>query len=70
MRQGVRTVQRWEQFGLPIHRVGEAKKGPVFAFVEEVEKWEQATATRNADVIQTLQNKGEILRGRGALAKT
>jgi hypothetical protein len=55
MRQGERTVKRWEQFGLPVHRVGEAQKGPVFAFVEEVEKWQKTTGTRNADVIQKLQ---------------
>jgi hypothetical protein len=70
VRQGERTVKRWERFGLPVHRVGEAQKGPVFAFVEEVEKWEKTTGTRNADVIQKLENKVKIIRGRSAVAKT
>ena len=55
LHQGVRTLQRWELCGLPIHRVGDS--GPVFAFVEEVEAWERAIPTRTPDVIQELQNK-------------
>jgi hypothetical protein len=70
MRQGERTVKRWEQFGLPVHRVGEAQKGPVFAFVEEVEKWEKTTGTQNADVIQKLQIKVKSLQAEVAVAKT
>ena len=57
LHQGVRTVQRWELFGLPIHRVGSGAH--VFAFVEEIEAWERATPTR--DVIQQLQNKVKFL---------
>jgi hypothetical protein len=59
LRHGVRTVQRWEMFGLPIHRVGGG--GPVFAFVEEIEAWERGTPTRTPDVIQRLQNKVKSL---------
>jgi hypothetical protein len=69
MRQGERTVKRWEQFGLPVHRVGELQKGPVFAFVEEVEKWEKTTGTRNADVIQKLENKVKSLEAEVRLLK-
>jgi hypothetical protein len=69
VRQGERTVKRWERFGLPVHRVGEAQKGPVFAFVEEVEKWEKTTGTRNADVIQKLQNKVKSLEAEVRLLK-
>jgi hypothetical protein len=35
MRQGERKVKRWERFGLPVHLVGEAQKGPVFAFLSK-----------------------------------
>ena len=59
LHQGVRTVQRWELSGLPIHRVGGG--GPVFAFVEEIEAWQRATPTRTTDVVQALQNKVKSL---------
>src|SRR5438874_5062514 len=37
--RGVRTVQRWENDGLPIRRVGAGKHAPVFAFSVEIDKW-------------------------------
>jgi hypothetical protein len=40
MHQGVRTVQRWELIGLPVHRISAAgERSPVIAFVEELEAW-------------------------------
>jgi hypothetical protein len=39
MDRGVRTVQRWENEGLPIRRVGAGKRAPVFAFTVEIDKW-------------------------------
>jgi predicted RNase H-like nuclease (RuvC/YqgF family) len=69
LRQGVRTVQRWELSGLPIHRVGENQRGPVFAFVEEVEAWERATPTGTAKVIQQLQSKVTSLEAEVRLLK-
>jgi hypothetical protein len=40
LHRGVRTVQRWEaEKHLPVHRIGEGKKAPVFAFEEEVRTW-------------------------------
>ena len=38
--RGVRTVQRWEhQFGLPVRHLGKGKRGPVYAFVTELNFW-------------------------------
>jgi hypothetical protein len=39
MERGVRTVQRWENDGLPIRRVGTAKRATVFAFTVEIDRW-------------------------------
>jgi phage terminase Nu1 subunit (DNA packaging protein) len=40
LRTSVRTVQRWEMAGLPIHRPKyTGAKGPVFAFTEELDAW-------------------------------
>jgi hypothetical protein len=39
MDRGVRTVQRWEDDGLPIRRVGAGQRAPVFAFSVEIDKW-------------------------------
>src|SRR5439155_26330781 len=59
MRQGVRTVQRWEMtFGLPVHRPKAGTRGAVIAFAEELEAWGQTTPVR-LDVIAGLKAKGE-----------
>ncbi len=39
MDRGVRTVQRWENDGLPIRRVGAGKRSPIFALTVEIDKW-------------------------------
>jgi phage terminase Nu1 subunit (DNA packaging protein) len=39
MDRGVRTVQRWENNGLPIRRLGTGKRAPVFAFAVEIDQW-------------------------------
>jgi len=56
MRQGVRTVQRWElAFGLPVHRPKAGTRGAVIAFAEELEAWGQTTPVR-FDVIAALKS--------------
>jgi hypothetical protein len=38
--RGIRTVQRWERcWELPVHRVGSAKRKPVYAIVPELKMW-------------------------------
>jgi hypothetical protein len=39
LRRGVRTVQRWEQYGLPIRRPAGRSRSAVFAISEEIDKW-------------------------------
>jgi hypothetical protein len=36
---GVRTVQRWETSGLPVHRPAPRKRGHVIAHAEELDRW-------------------------------
>jgi hypothetical protein len=36
---GVRTVQRWEIDGLPVHRPAPRKRGLVIAHAEELDRW-------------------------------
>lgn len=54
LHQSVRTVQRWEDFGLPVHRIKTNHAGHVVAFVEEVEAWERSTPLRYQNRINTL----------------
>lgn len=37
--RGVRTVQRWEHLGLPVHRPGNGDRSAVFVLVAELEHW-------------------------------
>lgn len=54
LNQSVRTVQRWEDFGLPIHRIKTNHAGHVVAFVEEVEAWEKSAPLRYENRINAL----------------
>lgn len=60
LRQAVRTVQRWENSGLPIHRV-KVGPSPVFAFKEELDAWRQATPMRYSEAIAQLSARVESL---------
>jgi hypothetical protein len=60
LRQGVRTVHRWERSGLPVHRAEDG--GPVFAFIEELDTWARATPTRNLDTMCDLKAKVKSLK--------
>jgi hypothetical protein len=62
LNQGVRTAQRWERLGLPVHRVGKGKRVPVIAFAEELEAWEHAAPRRLLDEIQDLKNEVAALK--------
>jgi len=61
MKQGVRTVQRWElTFGLPVHRPKAGTRGAVIAFAEELDEWGKTTPVR-LDVIAELKAKVAVL---------
>jgi hypothetical protein len=57
MHQGLRTVQRWERLGLPVHRVGGGKRAPVIGFAEELEAWRQMAPRRLLDEISELKHQ-------------
>ncbi|MBZ5569306.1 MAG: hypothetical protein LAN64_15825 [Acidobacteriia bacterium] len=44
--RGVRTVQRWEHQGLPVHRPKGKERSAVIAFPEEISKWLHGTPHR------------------------
>jgi len=45
--RAVRTAQRWERNSkLPVHRIGNGPKAPVFAFGDELDAWLERQATR------------------------
>lgn len=47
--RGVRTVQRWQtELELPVHRVRNSPRSPVFAFTSELDWWMQKRAMSNA----------------------
>jgi len=39
LNRGVRTVQRWQENGLPVRRVGSGPRPPVIAVREEIDRW-------------------------------
>ena len=57
MHHGVRTVQRWETIGLPVHRPKGGSRNAVIAFEEELDTWSQATPIRFADEVRELKAK-------------
>lgn len=72
--RGVRTVQRWEAFGLPVHRPAGRERSAVFAMEHELDAWMQQTKTQSShaqngdgdhtliDRIQELENEVRELR--------
>jgi cell division protein FtsB len=81
MRRGVRTVQRWERLGLPVHRPAAHLHTAVVASSKDLDAWLMRTQTRSQDSwaelharVQALQAENaelrrEILRLRSATAE-
>jgi hypothetical protein len=62
---GVRTVQRWEQLGLPVIRLRPGRRGSVIAHSESVDSWIESRATGikhplRPDIAATLQKNKAI----------
>lgn len=57
LRQNVRTVQRWELVGLPVHRPKAGPQGQVIAFEEELDAWAEAAPTGVFKTITELRDK-------------
>jgi len=45
LRRDERTVQRWQNQGLPVHRHMHKKRASVYAFRSEIDGWWEAYAT-------------------------
>ena len=57
--RGVRTVQRWEhELSLPVHRIGNGKRSPVYALIPQLKFW-LTTSSTNSVVLPVL-NKGTL----------
>src|SRR5512133_539851 len=57
LKHGVRTVQRWEQFGLPVRRPQGKSRSHVVALPEQLDVWLRATPVRSLDEISRLQQR-------------
>ena len=69
LHRGVRTVQRWELIGLPIHRVGATSRSSVIAFPEELKEWERAAPMRILDELAELKKEVESLKAEVRILK-
>jgi phage terminase Nu1 subunit (DNA packaging protein) len=51
----VRTVQRWERYGLPVHRASGKRRSSVYAIPSELRKWlrQNSEGARNQDAFRT-----------------
>lgn len=50
--RGVRTVQRWErELNLPVHRIGQGKRAPVFANISELRFWMSTSGYNRQDAV-------------------
>lgn len=70
LKRGVRTVQRWEHLGLPVHRPMGKDRSAVTALAHELDAWMAATPKRAATLeelqaeVARLRAENEILRGK------
>jgi hypothetical protein len=51
----VRSAQRWEKAGLPVHRAYESRRSPVVASVQELDSWLRRKTTRARTHVSVLQ---------------
>ena len=59
--RGVRTVQRWERLGLPVHRARGERRSAVSALAPEVDAW-LASSPTGYNPLATLQAENAKLR--------
>jgi hypothetical protein len=61
LHRGVRTVQRWErEFELPVHRIGNGNRSPVFAFTAEIQLWLLRNHAKVAGEISAQQQQSRV----------
>jgi hypothetical protein len=56
----VRSVQRWEKAGLPVHRQGAGNRARIFAYPEELQRWLDSGGLRHAQEADQAQQAGEF----------
>ena len=61
--RGVRTVQRWEKFGLPVRRLSPGSRVAVMASTRDIDRWLESARVHGFNVPQN----AEHLLSRGAL---
>jgi DNA-binding transcriptional MerR regulator len=66
MGRSIRTVQRWEKFGLPVRRLTKSSRSSVLANSRDIDIW---LANAHAHGFATKQSREQIFL-RGALAET
>ena len=64
--RGVRTVQRWEGLGLPVHRPHGSPRSAVSAVTGELDDWLARTPVHLVDVVTELRNEISALRAKVA----
>lgn len=63
LNRGVRTVQRWENFGLPVHRPAGHERSAVFALKQEIDGWLVRSGTSQAkETISSLEEEVQHLK--------
>jgi hypothetical protein len=58
--RGLSTVRRWEENGLPVHRVPGGVRQAVFAFTGEIDQW-MVEAGEAADAAAPLRSGSNVL---------
>jgi len=66
MHRGVRTVQRWEKLGLPVHRPAAHLHTAVIASSKDLDAWLLQTQTRSQDSWGALQARVRALEAENA----
>ena len=66
MHRGVRTVQRWEKLGLPVHRPAAHLHTAVIASSKNLDAWLLQTQTRSQDFWGALQARVRALEAENA----
>jgi hypothetical protein len=68
--RGKRTVQRWEQLGLPVRRPNQRRRSAVIAVPQEIDHWIRSTADRSLtsanDEITALKKRNAELEAENA----
>jgi TolB-like protein/Tfp pilus assembly protein PilF len=60
LRRDIRTVQRWEHYGLPVRRLVIGKMGQVYAYRSELDRWkQQRQPAPNSDIANSTNGAPE-----------